>query len=145
MGPNQTYRLRRSFCELVPRFDAVAERFFDGVANRSPSLGRGIAACRDDARRKLLTAVGLVVTRADRLAELEDALLELGEGHVEYDCSPDEYAVVLEELIAAFREWSGPTWTEQLELDWSDALDTVADLIVRVVRVRQPVVRSIAA
>jgi len=146
MGPDQRYRLRSHFCHLVPRFDAVAERFFDRLAERRPEMGRELAPRREEVRQRLLTAMGLVVTRADRLEELEGALLEMGEGSVDYACTPDEYAIVLDELVGTIGEWSGPMWSEQLERDWTDALDTVADLLVRVMRARPAVTtRAMAA
>jgi methyl-accepting chemotaxis protein len=123
--------LRDSFGQVAPKADQLATVFYDTLFRRYPQVKPLFAGVDlKDQKKKLIGALGLVVKNLERPDVLARVLGELGERHVGYGALPAHYPAVGECLLAALKQVAGPAWTPALTKAWSEAYETVADLML---------------
>ena len=124
--------LRESFRRLIPRSDALAQRFYDTLFQRYPAtqaLFEGV--CFDDQKRKLVRALALVVRHLEHPDFLRAYLQGLGAIHVAYGVEPAHYPLVAECLLSALAATAGPGWSADEEAAWKGALTLIADAMLK--------------
>jgi hemoglobin-like flavoprotein len=113
--------LRESFRRLIPRSDALAQRFYD-------TLFEGV--CFDEQKRKLVRALALVVRHMEHPDFLRAYLHGLGAIHVAYGVEAQHYPLVAECLLGALAATAGPAWSADDEAAWRGALTLIADAML---------------
>jgi hemoglobin-like flavoprotein len=124
--------LRESFRKLIPRSDALAQRFYDTLFERHPETQRLFeGVCFDEQKRKLVRALALVVRHMEHPDFLRAYLQGLGAIHVAYGVEAAHYPIVAECLIAALAATAGPAWSADEEAAWKGALGLIAESMLK--------------
>ncbi len=119
--------LRRSFRDLAPRLDEVAERFYALLFERRPDVRPLFARTSPEVQReKLVASLALCVGLLGRDEDLDAMLGELGHAHVGYGTLPEHYPPVVDALVDALGEVAGEAWSPALETTWRAVLEEVS-------------------
>jgi len=123
--------LRRSFQEVAPRADYLADRFYSQLFLDYPEqIIRFGGTDFADQQRKLIGALSAIIRQLDDETALVEFVTRLGERHAAYDLSEHDYSAVTETLIAVFAEVLGSElWNSEYEDAWRDALATISQLM----------------
>jgi nitric oxide dioxygenase len=120
--------LRESFRRLIPRSDALAQRFYDTLFERYPeTLALFEGVCFDDQKRKLVRSLALVVRHMEHPDFLRAYLRGLGAIHVAYGVRAAHYPMVAESLLHALAATAGPGWSADEEAAWRGAFTLIAE------------------
>ena len=130
--------LEQSFAALVPRGEELVARFYAELYRRNPELQSLFSRVAPEAQqRKLLMALSMVVQNLRKPEALKKRLGELGVRHRGYGAQPDHYPIVTQTLLNVMAEMSGELWTAQVQAAWTDALQIVADAMLKVYRTKE--------
>ncbi len=123
--------LEASFKLVAPQGDALVARFYERLFQKYPQvkpLFKGVPIKKQ--QKKLLASLVLVVENLRRPAQLTKVLHAMGARHVGYGAEAGHYDAVNENMLAVLSEFAGKAWTSQIEKAWSDALETIKNLMV---------------
>ena len=136
--------LEKTFDALAPRGGELVERFYSGLFQRHPATQRLFAESDMAAqKRKLLAALSLVIKNLRNPNELGKVLDDLGARHQGYGVTPDQYPVVAETLLDVMSEMAGELWTADVKAAWSEALQIVADAMLKAYRIEEEQVMAV--
>ena len=123
--------LESSFELLKPQAEALVERFYERLFEKYPAVQPMFAhASMPEQKKKLLASLVLVIQNLRKPETLTPALKQLGARHVAYGTRPEHYGAVAENLLSVMAEMAGAAWTPDLHQAWSDALNTVATIML---------------
>ena len=132
--------LEQTFAALAPRGEELVERFYAELFHRYPDVRPLFAGVKPESQqRKLLAALALVVRNLRQPEALTKVLSELGARHVVYGAQPEHYPAVADTLLDVMAELAGKSWTPQVHRAWADALQVVADAMLKVYRTKEDV------
>ena len=132
--------LEETFAALAPRGEELVERFYAELFRRYPGVRPLFADVKSETQqRKLLSALALVVRNLRKPEALTKVLSELGARHRGYGAQPDHYPAVSDTLLDVMAEMAGELWTPQVHRAWADALQVVADAMLKVYRTKEDV------
>jgi methyl-accepting chemotaxis protein len=124
--------LRSTFAALAPRATEITQRFYELLFDRYPEV-RPLFDSVDlaDQQQKLVRALTVIVRSVDDAEILSGFLMRLGRSHAESGVDAAHYPLVGEVLLETLAEAAGPAiWTDDVSQTWSDAIGTVADLML---------------
>lgn len=130
MANDATARIRDSFEALTPKGEELMDVFYDKLFRENPGVREMFPDDMAGQKKALLGAVALVVKHADNLGAIEDALHEMGARHIDYGTQAEHYPIVRDTLLAALSEVAGELWNDQLNEDWTGALNAVAGTMI---------------
>jgi NAD(P)H-flavin reductase len=81
-------------------------------------------------RDKFVSALGRIVSHADRLEGDEAFIQHLGRDHRKYAVLSEHYDAVGASLFATLRQFLGAEWDEDLAADWTAAYQVIARMMV---------------
>lgn len=116
-----------SFRAVTPRADALTTRFYERLFEIDPSaraLFEGTFMSLQ--RRKLMAALGAVVSGLRFVTEIRPMLESLGARHVEYGVAEGQYEAVRTALMAALGDTLGKRFDAETEAAWRAAYDVAA-------------------
>jgi len=124
--------LENSFALLEGQANALVERFYEELFERFPAVVSMFENTdMDEQQKKLLTALKLVVNNLRNPDKLENALTELGRRHSNYGARPEHYGAVAGTLLDVMAEFAGDAWTDDVKQAWTEALNQVADVMIK--------------
>lgn len=123
--------LERTFAAMAPQGEALVARFYQELFNRYPQVKPLFRNTNHlEQQRKLLSALNLVVSNLRKPDVLVDALQNLGKRHQQYGAVPGHYQAVASTLLDVMQEFAGSLWTKEVHKAWSDALNSVAEIML---------------
>ena len=130
--------LEETFSALAPHGEELVSRFYDELFRRCPAV-RPLFSGTDMAaqQRKLLAALALVIRNLRDPDTLTRVLSELGARHRNYGALPEHYPVVAGTLLDVMAELAGKLWTSEVNVAWQEALQTVADVMLKEYRTQE--------
>jgi hemoglobin-like flavoprotein len=121
---DNTTLVEQSFARVSGDADALVRRFYVALFARNPELRRMFPEDMTEQRKKLASALGLVVGNIRKPEVLAPTLSALGQRHVGYGAKPTHFdavgAALLTALGATDSEWDAPT-----EGAWGEAYGAV--------------------
>ncbi|MBX3250724.1 MAG: protein kinase [Myxococcales bacterium] len=131
LGKDKAALLEASFGEIARQGSDFAERFYEELFARHPSV-RPLFASVDMNRQHqhLLSALALTIDNLRDPDLVERNLRELGRRHVRYGVLPTHYFAVTSVLLDVIRACATSTWSEELELAWSDGLRAISSAML---------------
>ncbi len=124
--------LEQSFEALAPSGEKLVKRFYQELFKRHPDIkplfGKSSMAAQ---QKKLLAALKLVVNNLRNPQVLEGALIDLGAKHEDYGAIAEHYSAVAETMLEVLEEFAGDLWTLEVCDAWSDALNLVAQTMLK--------------
>ncbi len=123
--------LERSFELLKPQAETLVSRFYDRLFENYPAVRPMFAKTTlSEQKKKLLASLVLVMQNLRRPDTLGPALKQLGARHVGYGTQPSHYGAVAETLLGVMGELAGAAWTSDVKQAWTDALNTIAQIML---------------
>lgn len=123
-------RIEESFNLLAPRGEELVDRFYANLFARNPELRPLFPPDMKNQKGKLLASLVLVVKNLRKPETLRAALLDLGARHEEIGTRHEHYPVVRDTLLDVMGQIAGDDWSNQLNSDWTAALDFVASVMI---------------
>jgi hemoglobin-like flavoprotein len=131
-GPLDIGLLESSFQVVAPRADEFVKAFYDELFDLYPEV-KELFSHVDMAsqRKKLVSALVLVMANLRHPDRLESALLDLGKKHQGYQVVTWHYSLVGEALINTFASFLGSQWSMELEEAWKTAYGVIAETMLK--------------
>ena len=131
--------LESSFELLKPQAETLVSRFYDRLFEKYPAVRpMFVKVSMAEQKKKLLASLVLVMQNLRRPDVLAPALKQLGARHVGYGTQPAHYGAVAETLLGVMGEMAGPAWTAEVKQAWTDALNTIAQIMLEGAREAAP-------
>ena len=125
MTPESIARLKHSFSEVAAQPGALATGFYTQLFTAEPDLRQLFPIDLTALQGHFEAALALVIRNLEDVAVLQESLRDLGAQHVGWGAKPDHYFVVRDVLVGAIRDASA-SWTDELEVDWHNAITAIA-------------------
>ncbi|MCG8443206.1 MAG: globin domain-containing protein, partial [Caulobacterales bacterium] len=81
-------------------------------------------------KKKLMTAIAMVVGSLDRLDTILEAVRELGRRHGEYGVSAEDYETVGAALLWTLEQGLGELWSADLAEAWTAAYGALSTVMI---------------
>lgn len=130
MEQQRIERLESSFNLVAPRAQELVDRFYALLFSRYPQVRPLFPDQMGDQKKKLIASLVLVVNNIRTPDKLLDPLTEMGKRHVAYGAIPEHYPLVRDTMLEVLGEIAGGAWNEQLNDDWTAALNLVANVMI---------------
>jgi methyl-accepting chemotaxis protein len=131
--------LESSFELLKPQAETLVSRFYERLFEKYPAVKPMFARTTiPEQKKKLLASLVLVMQNLRRPETLTPALKQLGARHVAYGTQPAHYGAVAETLLGVMGELAGSAWTPDVKQAWTDALNTIAQIMLEGARDAAP-------
>ena len=110
--------------------DEVPLFFYSDLFIRHPEARELFPISMKAQRDHLIAALAQIVSQVDRVDDLSAFLRGLGRDHRKFGAVADHYDAVRDSLIATIAHFAGDTWTPELAVDWTDAYNLVASVMI---------------
>jgi len=121
--------VQQSFEQAATLGDSVAEIFYAELFAIDPSLRQMFKDDMTDQRKKLLSALSLVVRSLHAPEKILGAVKTLAVRHVSYGVEAHHYTSVGNALLRTLRKGLGGQFTPELYSAWADAYRMLADIM----------------
>jgi len=123
--------LEQSFEEIAPKGETLVMRFYEELFKRFPAVKELFKNTSiEDQRKKLLSAIKLVVSNIRNPQVLKESLVNLGNRHKDYGAKPEHYQAVKSTLLDVMQEVAGTSWNTAKKQTWDNALQYVASTML---------------
>jgi hemoglobin-like flavoprotein len=124
--------LQQSFQVIAPQAEKFVAAFYQRLFQLYPEV-EGIFSNTNMAgqRKKLLSALVLVMENLRQPHRLESALLDLGKKHQGYQVVAQHYPLAGEALLNTFANFLGNRWTPEMEEAWKTAYGVIAQTMLK--------------
>lgn len=123
-------RITESFARAMLRSEELATHFYDGVFARAPELRTLFPADLHEQKRKLISALELVVQNLGATDTLVRVLEDLGRRHARYGVDPKHFELAGAQLLASLGALLGEDFAPSVEAAWAYAYDRLARTMV---------------
>lgn len=122
-------RLKESFARVGAYGDEVPLFFYSHLFLNHPETRELFPVSMAGQRDKLVNALGRIVSDVSNHDSLLPFLRGLGRDHRKFGTVAEHYPAVGASLIATLKHFSGPSWTEDLAHDWTEAYGVIAQVM----------------
>lgn len=123
--------IENSFGLLVEHGDAISARFYERLFSVYPELAPLFEnVSQPGQQKKLLASMVLLVQNLRQPEVIEDYLISLGARHQQYGIQAADFEKFSENWLAVLAEFSGESWTSQLEQAWHNLFKKMAALML---------------
>ena len=122
-------RLKESFSRVAAYGDEVPLFFYSHLFISHPEVREMFPVSMAGQRDRLLNALGRIVSDVSSHDALVPYLQGLGRDHRKFGAMAEHYPAVGASLLATLAHFSGPTWTEELAHDWTEAYTIIAQVM----------------
>jgi hemoglobin-like flavoprotein len=126
MNANQIQLVQESFEQVKPIAGAAADLFYNRLFEMDPSLRGMFHGNLDEQKRKLMSALTLVVAGLSRPDTILPAVRHLGQKHARYGVEPDHYRTVGAALLWTLEQGLGAAFTPCVADAWGAAYSLLA-------------------
>ena len=123
--------IRDSFEKAKPIADKVADKFYEFLWTDYPAakpLFEGVPM--KGQKKALIGSLVYIVDHVDQADKLVPYLKSMGERHVKYGTQPEHYDWVGSSLLKTFAFFFGEEWTDELQNEWTDAYNFIAETMI---------------
>lgn len=122
-------RLKENFARVAAHGDEVPLFFYSHLFLMHPELRGMFPVSMSVQRDRLLNALGHIVSEAADVDQLVPFLKGLGRDHRKFGTLAEHYPAVGASLLATLAYFSGSTWTQDLESQWTEAYQLIAQVM----------------
>ena len=123
--------LEASFSALEPSGEELTRRFYGRLFADYPQVKPMFShVAPADQHKKLWAALKIVMAQIRTPTVLTKTLVDLGERHEGYGAVAAHYEAVAKTLLSVMAEMAGDLWTSRVAKAWTDALNTIAKIML---------------
>jgi NAD(P)H-flavin reductase len=122
--------LQRSWDQVTRHGEKVPLYFYSHIFVSHPEVRSMFPLAMASQRDKFVSALGRIVSHADRIENDADFLRHLGRDHRKYAVVAAHYDAVGASLCATLKHFLGPQWDEDLAAQWTAAYQVIARIMV---------------
>ena len=130
MTPEQIARVKESFVHVHAIKEAAADLFYDRLFTIAPQTRALFPDDLAEQKKKLMTAIAMVVGSLDRVDTILEAVRELGRRHGEYGVSAEDYETVGAALLWTLEQGLGELWSADLAEAWTAAYGALSTVMI---------------
>jgi hemoglobin-like flavoprotein len=130
MTPHEIELVQSSFAKVAPIADTAAQLFYARLFEIAPSVKPLFHGDMAEQRRKLMTALGVVVKGLTNLQAVAPIAQALAVRHVAYGVKAADYAPVGEALLWTLQQGLGEAYTPQVATAWTTAYQTLSGVMI---------------
>lgn len=127
MTEDEVALVQANFSAIEEQGEQLVDDFYQNLFDIQPDLAELFPSNLGEQKKKLIAAIKLVVHGCDQFEKLVPVLAELGEKHMDYGVSIEDYEYVGQALLKALKTASGNLWNLEVEVAWSQAYTAIAD------------------
>jgi hemoglobin-like flavoprotein len=131
LSAEQIKLVQETFKKVVPIKEQAASMFYARLFETQPRLKTLFKGSLPEQGRKLMTALGAVVSNLNNLGAVAETIRQLGERHVGYGVKPADYEAVGAALLWTLEKGLGAAFTPEVKIAWINAYGIVADAMKR--------------
>jgi len=122
--------VEQSFSALAPQSGELVARFYQKLFTDYPEARELFSSDMREQKKKLLSAIKMLVSNLRNPEQLTPVLRTLGEKHQAYGAQAEHYTAVAETLLDVMAEMAGDLWTGEVQAAWEQTLSTVAEAML---------------
>ncbi|SDL35524.1 NAD(P)H-flavin reductase [Arthrobacter sp. ok362] len=122
--------LKRTWSMAAALGDEVPLYFYSHLFAFHPEVRDMFPVAMGAQRDKLFTALGHIISHADRIGEVEGFIGQLGRDHRRFSVAPEHYSMVGASFLATLKKFLGDAWTDEVAGSWSEAYGLIAKVMV---------------
>ncbi len=130
MTPAQIDAVQSSFKKVAAIQDAAADLFYDRLFTLDPSLKPMFKGNMKEQKRKLMAAIGTVVTSLKSPEKIIPVVQKLGEAHNGYGVTEQHYQTVGEALLWTLEKGLGADFTPTVRDGWTAAYGLLSSIMI---------------
>lgn len=123
--------LQDSWDRVTQHGEQVPLYFYSHIFVSHPEVRSMFPLSMASQRDKFVSALGRIVSHADRIENDADFLRHLGRDHRKYAVVAEHYNAVGASLCATLKHFLGPEWDEELAAQWTAAYQVIARIMVQ--------------
>ncbi len=129
---NQQINYVKSTWAMVASLDAemVGGLFYNRLFEIAPEVRGMFRGPIPEQSKKLLTMIGYVIKKLDKLDDIIDEVAKLAQRHVQYGVTAEHYNVVAVALLWTLEKGLGEHWTEEVKEAWVLCYTTLAGAMI---------------
>jgi hemoglobin-like flavoprotein len=131
MTPQQIAHVKNTWtmvASLNP--ETVGGLFYNRLFEIAPQLRPMFRGPIPEQSKKLLTMIGYVINKLDKLEDIIDEVGKLARRHVQYGVKAEHYNIVAEALLWTLEQGLGDNWTEEVKDAWVLCYTTLANAMI---------------
>jgi nitric oxide dioxygenase len=121
MTARQIYLVQHSWQQIKPVAQQAGMIFYEKLFAAEPQMKHLFKQDMHSQANKLVTMLGYVVAKLNRLEDILAEIKALGKRHQHYGAEPAHYQLVGDCLIATLRAGLGDKWNDELQDAWVTA------------------------
>jgi len=129
MNRRQVALVQQSFEKVAALGEKVAEIFYAELFAIDPSLQQMFKGNMREQRRKLLSALAMVIRSLDNLEKIVGPAQKLAIKHLDYGVAAAHYTYVGNALLRTLKKGLGDQFTPELRAAWVEAFRTLATVM----------------
>lgn len=110
--------------------ETVGGLFYNRLFEIAPEVRAMFHTPVAEQSRKLLSMIGYVINKLDKLEDIIDEVAKLAQRHVQYGVSAAHYQVVGSALLWTLEKGLGEHWTEEVKEAWVLCYTTLANAMI---------------
>jgi hemoglobin-like flavoprotein len=130
MTPHEIELVQSSFAKVEPIADTAAQLFYARLFEIAPAVKPLFHNDMAEQRRKLMTALGVVVKGLTNLQAVVPVAQALAVRHVAYGVKAADYAPVGEALLWTLQQGLGEAYTPEVATAWTTAYQTLSGVMI---------------
>lgn len=129
---NQQINHVRSTWAMVAALDAetVGGLFYNRLFEIAPEVRHMFRSPVAEQSKKLLSMIGYVISKLDKLDDIIDEVAKLAQRHVQYGVKAEHYSTVATALLWTLEQGLGEEWTEDVKEAWVLCYTTLAGAMI---------------
>lgn len=108
----------------------VGGLFYNRLFEIAPPIRAMFRTTVTEQSKKLLTMIGYVINKLDKLEDIIDEVAKLAKGHVQYGVKAAHYSIVGEALLWTLEKGLAEHWTEEVKEAWVLCYTTLANAMI---------------
>jgi NAD(P)H-flavin reductase/hemoglobin-like flavoprotein len=131
-------RLRESFARVAVHGDEFPLFFYSDLFIKHPELRDMFPVSMEAQRGHFVDALMKIVSQVDSVDDMTVFLKGLGRDHRKFGVVAEHYKAMGDSLLTTMQFFSGPSWTTDLEADWTAALEFIGSVMSEAALAEEP-------
>ena len=109
----------------------VGDVFYSKLFSYNRSLRNMFPSNMDQQYQKLMAMINTIISRLEKLNEINDEIVSMAQRHVQYGVRPGHYKLVGNALLWTLKQGLGDDWTPDLEKAWTQCYSLLSGVMIK--------------